>query len=175
MSSSLNSVTPRRAFLLALLSLPAWSLASGTPLDGLQRWGSGQYRRFGFLIYEASLWGGERAELLPPYALRLTYKRNIKGRQLAESSVDEMRRFNLADENLLKQWGERLLKLFPDVQPEDHITGLHLPQGSRFYLNDQEIGRIDDPVLSRAFFAIWLDARTSAPDLRAALLRRTAG
>jgi hypothetical protein len=36
-------------------------------------------------------------------------------------------------------------------------------------------GEIAEPEFARLFFAIWLDPRTSAPDLRAALLRRPTG
>ena len=62
--------------------------------------------------------------------------------------------------------------IFPDVRPGDHILGVQLPDAARFFFNDRTIGTIDDPAFARAFFAIWLDARTSAPDLRAALLKR---
>ena len=34
------------------------------------------------------------------------------------------------------------------------------------------IGRIDDPAFGAAFFGIWLDARTTAPNLRASLLKQ---
>ena len=36
--------------------------------------------------------------------------------------------------------------------------------------SDRFLGEIADPEFGRAFFAIWLDPRTSAPQLRANLL-----
>ena len=43
-------------------------------------------------------------------------------------------------------------------------------KGAEFFYRDASIGTIEDPQFARAFFSIWLDPRTSAPDLRAALL-----
>lgn len=165
----------RRRLLLALaasplLGLPAAAHASVEALAGLKRWGSGEFRRFGFLVYEATLWAGNDPQR-PPLALRLDYKRNIDGKAIAEASVKEMRRF-VSDEALLKRWGEQMQRIFPDVKPGDHILGLYLADGARFYQDDRLLGAISMPGFAEAFFAIWLDTRTSAPDLRAALLRR---
>ncbi len=38
------------------------------------------------------------------------------------------------------------------------------------YLNGSPLGEVADPGFGPAFFAIWFDARTVAPDLRQALL-----
>ena len=40
----------------------------------------------------------------------------------------------------------------------------------RFFHNDRALGALNDERLRRAFFSIWLDPRTSAPDLRRKLL-----
>ncbi len=72
----------------------------------------------------------------------------------------------------MTQWGEQMGRIFPDVRPGDEILGVHLSDGARFFLNDRQVGAIDDPAFARAFFAIWLDPRTSAPELRSALLQR---
>jgi hypothetical protein len=175
MSSSSDLLIARRRLLLGLAAWPLAGLASTgpeTPTAGFQRWGSGGFRRFGFLVYEATLWAGGDDPLRPPLALKLTYKRNISGRDIADASVREIRILGVADEARLKGWGEQMVRLFPDVRPGDHIVGLQLPDAARFFFNDRSIGTIDDPDFARAFFAIWLDTRTSAPDLRAALLKR---
>jgi hypothetical protein len=52
----------------------------------------------------------------------------------------------------------------------DAITGHYLPESAHFAFNGRALGAIDDAQFAHSFFAIWLDARTSAPDLRAALL-----
>ena len=165
----------RRALLLALaavaiVGLPRPARANSAALAGLQRWGSGEFRRFGFLVYAATLWAGDDPRR-PPLALRLDYKRNIEGKAIAEASVKEMRRF-VADESLLRQWGEQMQRIFPDVQPGDHILGVHRPDGAYFYQGERLLGTIGAPGFADAFFAIWLDVRTSAPELRQALLHR---
>ena len=161
----------RRSCLLGLLAAPFAALASEDPTSRLQRWGSGEFRRFGFLVYEATLWAADDP-LRPPLALQLTYRRQIAGAAIAEASVDEIRNLGLADETRLQQWGTQMNRLFPDVRPGDRIVGDYLPRTARFFFNGRLLGSVDDPAFARAFFAIWLDPRTSAPGLRSALLRR---
>jgi hypothetical protein len=53
MSSNSNSLITRRRLLLALAASPLASFAMTgpaieTPMAGLRRWGSGEFRRFGF-------------------------------------------------------------------------------------------------------------------------------
>ncbi len=168
----------RRRLLLALMAGTvlgghAETHAATEAMAGLKRWGSGEFRRFGFLIYEATLWAGDDPQR-PPLALRLDYKRNIDGKAIADASVKEMRRF-VTDEALLKRWGEQMQRIFPDVKAGDHILGLYRADGARFYQDERLLGAISMPGFAEAFFAIWLDTRTSAPDLRAALLRRKDG
>jgi len=175
MSSISNSHIARRRFLLALAAWPLAGLASSGPetlTAGFKRWGSGEFRRFGFLIYEATLWAAGEDPVRPPLALKLTYKRQIAGRDITEASVKEIRNLGVANEALLKVWGEQMGRIFPDVRPGDHLIGVHLQEGARFFHNDRDVGKIADPVFARAFFGIWLDTRTSAPELRAALLKR---
>lgn len=173
-SSSLS--TARRRLLLALAIwpwLPALAAEPAAPVRGLRRWGQGEFRRFGFLVYEATLWGGDDP-LRPPLALRLDYRRNIAGSAIAEASVKEMRQLG-ADEALLRRWGPEMTRLFPDVKPGDHIVGVYRPEGASFLFNGRLLGELQEPEFARRFFGIWLDPRTSASDLRAALLRRQEG
>ena len=164
----------RRELLLSLAGAPFAAWATTDPTAGLQRWGSGEFRRFGFLVYAASLWAGEDP-LRPPLALQLTYKRNIAGAAIAEASVKEIRQLGLADEATLTRWGALMAGLFPDVRPGDAIIGEYRAGNAIFHFNGRLLGRIEEAAFARAFFAIWLDARTSAPDLRAALLQRGDG
>lgn len=159
---------------VALANLPS-VLPLALPAANWQRWGSGTLRRFGFKVYEATLWAAGDDPLRPPYALELQYAINIAGERLAEVSVDEMRRLGRGDEATRSQWGSRLKALFPDVKSGERIVGLHVPEGARFYHQGKLLGTIDDPELARAFFAIWLDPNSSAPDVRTALLKRPGG
>ncbi len=123
----------RRLLNAAGLALLAWPLAGWaknrdvleTPIPGVRPWGRGEFRRFGFLVYEASLWAGDDPTR-PPLALRLDYKRRIAGSAIAEASVKEMRRFG-GEETVLAAWHERMARIFPDVQDGDHILGVYTP------------------------------------------------
>lgn len=178
-ASSHPASPARRQYLLALaaasapavLPFPAW--ASLAPLQGLRPWGRGEYRWLGLLIYEASLWAGDDP-LRPPLALRLDYRRKLAGEKIAEASLGEMRRF-INDPGKLARWGDAMRGIFPDVAAGDHILGLYRPEGAYFYQGERLLGKVESPAFAEAFFAIWLDARTSAPALRAALLSRSAG
>jgi hypothetical protein len=151
-----------------LLGLPWPALANADAIAGLKRWGSGEFRRYGFLVYAATLWAGDDPQR-PPLALRLDYQRSIAGKAIAAASVQEMRRF-VSDETLLQHWGEQMQRIFPDVEPGDHLLGVYDADGARFYQDDRLLGTIAAPGFAAAFFAIWLDARTRAPQLRAALM-----
>ncbi len=139
---------------------------------GLQRYGSGELRRFGFLIYEAQLWGVSNATnpVQPPMALQLTYKREIAGKKIVEASVDQMRALG-ANESQLDAWAAAMSGIFPDVKPGDQLVGIYRPGSATFIYNNREIGEVRDPDFARLFFGIWLDPRTSEPRLREKLLR----
>lgn len=159
----------RRSLLLAASAALFWPLAGlASPIQGLRPRGRGSFRRFGFLVYDASLWTGDLPDA-PPLALRLDYRRRLAGQAIAAASVDEMRRF-VADEARLAAWGQAMRRIFPDVDAGDHLLGVWRDEGAFFYRNEQLIGAVRDPAFARAFFAIWLDPRSSAPALRTALL-----
>jgi hypothetical protein len=143
-----------------LLGLPWPALANADAIAGLKRWGSGEFRRYGFLVYAATLWAGDDPQR-PPLALRLDYQRSIAGKAIAAASVQEMRRF-VSDETLLQHWGEQMQRIFPDVEPGDHLLGVYDADGARFYQDDRLLGTIAAPGFAAAFFAIWLDADACA-------------
>lgn len=138
--------------------------------------GQGVLRWFGLKIYEARLWTG--GESLDParyeqaaFALDLRYARALDGAAIAQASHKEITRLGFGSAEQRAAWLDAMHRIFPDVTDGDRITGVHHPdRGVAFYRNDVPIGRIDAPGFGRAFFAIWLDRRTVAPDVRNALL-----
>ena len=138
--------------------------------------GQGVLRWFGLKIYEARLWTG--GESLDParyeqaaFALDLRYARALDGAAIAQASHKEITRLGFGSAEQRAAWLDAMHRIFPDVTDGDRITGVHHPdRGVAFYRNDVPIGRIDAPGFGRAFFAIWLDCRTVAPDVRNALL-----
>lgn len=164
--------------LLTLLAAPAAAVelpaAACNLMQSCRMIGQGQLRWWGFHVYDAALWSPSgRWQAQAPYALDIRYARRVTGAQLAETSVDELRRLGIGDEAALARWGAAMRKLFPDVAPGSRLIGVHVPQrGALFYSATAYLGAIEEPEFARGFFAIWLDPRTQTPDLRAALLGR---
>jgi hypothetical protein len=166
----------------ALLTLAA-SLAAGVqapPLPpavtslapSLELRGGGELTFLGLSIYDAYYWSRLRDFASgQPFALDLHYHRKLDGGAIADRSVEEIAKQGHGSAEQRERWREAMRRIFPSVVKGDRLTGLHLPDGSaRFFHNGRPIGDIADPGFARAFFGIWLDPRTSRPDLRRKLL-----
>jgi hypothetical protein len=161
---------------LCLFAMPTAAYSQAIQLSAnaaLKPYGTGEFRRFGFLVYEAQLWAGNNPTELP-IALQLTYKREIAGSKIVDASIDQMRALG-ADEQRLAVWDTAMRNIFPNVKPGDQIVGIYRPGSAVFLYNNREIGQVNDPEFARLFFGIWLDPRTSEPKLRERLLMRGAG
>jgi hypothetical protein len=136
--------------------------------------GEGTLRWFGLKIYDARLWApGGAPDFSRPLRLELRYARALRGAAIAERSDAEIARLGFGTAQERAAWLTEMKRLFPDVAPGDTLAGEHVPEfGARFWRNGAPLGEVPDPGFSRAFFSIWLDPRTSAPELRAALLGR---
>jgi Chalcone isomerase-like len=134
--------------------------------------GQGSFSWLGLHLYDAALWAPNgRLDFSRPFALVVRYARAFDGETIAARSIEEIERLGSGTPAQRGAWAARLRGAIPDVEAGDQITGVYRPgAGARFYLNGRVLGEIDDPAFSRAFFAIWLDPRTSAPELRAALI-----
>ena len=160
---------------LVTAALPTRLLASGLPisdLEGMQTVGEARMRVLFWDVYDARLLApqGDYPDG-QPFALALTYLRELDGEKIAARSIEEMRKQGIGDEAALARWYERLRGIIPDVAERDEIVGLATADGStRFYLDGEPIGRVDDADFTRAFFSIWLGEATSEPRLRDQLL-----
>jgi Chalcone isomerase-like len=137
--------------------------------------GGGELTFMGLSIYDARLYrsAGARGDCAPDeaFALQLIYKRRLYGGRIAERSVEEMTKLGYGTKEQRARWGAQLKQMLPDVSDGDSLTGVNVPLvGVRFYENGKPLGSIDDREFARAFFAIWLDPRTSEPALRKRLL-----
>ena len=137
--------------------------------------GEGRLRFFGLEIYTARLWAAEGFEpeqhARYPLALELSYARNFSARDIAERSLQEMKRQTAINQAREADWTSKLAAVLPDVKPGTRLMGFHRPQqGALFQLAGQTLGTLDDPVFSALFFGIWLSPATSEPTLRTALL-----
>ena len=180
MSSSSRSLT--RSTLVALALLVGGPVLAEVPphvgraLNDARAAASGRLTWFGLHVYDARLFvpaAGFDAHRYAeqPFALELTYARRLQGRAIAERSHAEIGRLGFGTEAQRARWRQAMVALFPDVRAGQRLAGVHVPgQATEFYFDGQPLGRIDDPAFGAAFFGIWLDARTTAPDLRASLL-----
>jgi hypothetical protein len=169
---------PGAALLLCALAAPAAAQtlpAEAAAVAGAREAGSGAFRFFGLRVYDAKLWTpGPRFDPAAPFALGIRYARDIKGFKLAEESVNQWRRMRYGFEDRYDAWETQMRRVFPDVKADDELVGVHLPgRGALFYFNGKPVGEVADSAFARAFFAIWLDERTTEPGLRRALIGAT--
>jgi hypothetical protein len=123
-------------------------------------------------VYEATLyapkgqWNPEK-----PFALSIKYYHDIDGNDIADRSVQEMRRQGFSDEVKLAAWNTQMKKIFPDVKDGTVLSAVYLPgKQTKFYSGSRLIGTIKGDDFGRLFFGIWLNEKTSEPQLRRALL-----
>lgn len=138
--------------------------------------GEGPFTWFGLKIYDAQLWVGEKGYAPnEPFVLDLRYARKLNGVKIAEASAEQMEKIGAGTAAQRAAWLGRMKEIFPDVKDGTRISGVFLPaSGARFYLDGKPLASVPDPEFARAFFAIWLDPKTTARPLRASLLKDAA-
>lgn len=158
----------------AILAIGAAHAACRNDIAEVKLIGQGEFCIMGFCLYHAQLLAQRPQEgFTAPFALSLTYKRNIKGSRLVDAGIDEIRRqaSTPVPVETLNAWRADMTRAFPDVAPGDEICGVFIPhKGVRFYSNGTLRSEIDDPGFAEAFFNIWLAPNTRASSLRRALL-----
>lgn len=162
----------RRLLLLSFACLFATPVFAEVPqLPGAQKVGAGRMTYLSLPVFDATLYApGGVYSASKPFALKLSYLRTLKGRDIARNSVEQMRRQGHS-ETKLGVWGKAMAGIFPDVSKGTSLTGVRHADGSTsFYQAGKVIGRVEDPAFGRAFFDIWLGEKTSQPALRKQLL-----
>ncbi|EED36415.1 conserved hypothetical protein [Luminiphilus syltensis NOR5-1B] len=142
------------------------------PAAGLTQVGEARLSVFLFDVYDSRLFtaDGTYERGTRPLVLDIEYLRKVSGADLLQRTQKEWASQNLSHPKQL-DWIESLRTFFPDVTDGDRLTlRVNEDQVSVFYLNEQPIGSIDDPLFAEHFTAIWLSPDTSRPEIRAALL-----
>ena len=150
--------------------LPAQA-TNGMPT--LKAVGGGLLRIFGFQVYNAYLWTPEGASFDPtkPHVLDIHYLRTFSAKQLAESSIDEMRGQGKGSEAVYSKWSTEMQRVFADVKEGDRLIGIATPaRTAKFFHNGAYRGEVADAAFTDAFFGIWLGDKSSQPGLRERLL-----
>jgi len=137
---------------------------------GLELIGSGEFRKFGFHLYDASYWSAPQSDRR---ALRITYRKNIRSERLIDSTFKEWRRLDVATESRWEQWSRELAEIWPDVASGDTLIAIvddAARQTEFFDGAGRSLGCVYDPEFGPAFLDIWLSPKTSARSLRTALV-----
>lgn len=169
----------KKLIVIALLSWSQWCLAS-IPTQVIEQYvpnakivGSGRFSVLFWDIYDATLYAQDGTwQENKPYALALTYLRELDAQAIAERSIEEMRKQGVNDDEKLAQWLQKMSELFPDVEENTVLTGIADDNGhTQFYQGEQFLGYVEDPDFTRCFFGIWLNENTSEPKFRKQLLK----
>lgn len=147
--------------------------------------GTGLFKWSVFRVYQALLYVQQPLtpqniatdfNALAPFALDLHYLRNLTAAQIAQTSASEMIRLCDVDPVRAAQWAAQLSGVLPDVGLGDRVVGLFEPNRSvTFFSNEIYLGGVIEADFVSAFAAVWLDPKTKAPGLRAALLNLRSG
>ena len=176
LSTLLATAALALASAVAPVHASAPDMSSSTALQNKQVVGSARLRVWGFDVYDVRLKARSTFDTARfaegPLTLELSYLRNLKGVDVAERSLDEMRNLETIAPAQAETWLAAMRNLFPDVKKGDRLAGIHQPgRGAVFYLNDRLLGEVADERFSRLFFGIWLSPKTSQPALRETLLQ----
>lgn len=169
MAGALTTAAPAEAFNTAAPPLPR-TVQDIAPNLAVR--GGGVLTFLGFSVYDGWYWTSARGwPADSAYALDLVYHRDLVGEMIAQRSVEEIAKLGYGTPEQRTRWGALMARIFPDVRKGDRLTGVHTAGGTvRYFHNGQPIGSIDEPGFARAFFAIWLDPKSSRADFRQKLL-----
>jgi hypothetical protein len=153
-----------------VIALPATVI---TLAPGLHRLGTARHTVFGIHVFDATLWvAGPHWSPAEAHALDVEASRQIPPSRLVNGVIDEMRDIRAADDRQRSTWKTRLNQIVPPMVRGDSLVILCLPNRQTvIFHNGTMIGSIDDPNFGSALFRVWLDPRTSRPDIRSALLQ----
>ncbi len=146
----------------------AW--ASECPQTPLQKEAQAAFKVWGFHIYDITYSYNVHFPV-PPYRLKLQYRRDIAGAKIVESTKKEIANLGASAEKLAV-WMDALKKIIPDVKDGDILTGfVEEDKKSSFCMGDRFLGKVEDLEFTEYFFGIWLSEKTSDPRLRKALFK----
>ena len=166
--------------IISALSLSLFLLAPSTALaapleryiDEPERVGEARYRVFGFNVFDADLFSSEgEFDREAPFAISLTYLRNLKGDRIVDRSLSEIEGQGVVSKEQALAWKTALGAIIPDVRKDDTITGVRTQNGTaKFYLNGDYIGEVEDTDFAERFFDIWIGEKASNKKFRSRLL-----
>ncbi len=162
------------------------NILSPLPSELKEKWddfslvGQTTFRRFGFHIYDCSLWTtGDKPihsntnEMLikDAYALSITYTKKVSLQQLLSSTKKEWQRLGFSDNYPIAVWLTMLKNIWPSVEKGDQLIAVVTAEGkTKFYNSSSSLGTIDDKNFGPAFLSIWLGNEARYQNKRKELL-----
>lgn len=143
--------------------------------DNFSLVGQTTLRRYGFHIYDSSLWLiGEKSDNFlntDTCALSITYARKISAQQLLSSTKKEWIRLGFATRYPLDAWLSMLGGIWPSVKKNDQLIVVVTDNGETTFFNKTgSLGTISDINFGPAFLSIWLDENSRFKKNRKELL-----
>lgn len=131
--------------------------------------------RYSFLlwdVYDAALYAAQgQWQADKPFVLSLSYLMDLKGADIADRSVAEMRAQGFNDEIKLAAWHAQMRGIFPDVKKGSRLSAVFYPgKETRFFNQNRPIGTIQNSEFTAHFSNIWLGEKSSEPKQRKNLL-----
>jgi hypothetical protein len=107
------------------------------------------------------------------FALTIEYNMSFSREEIAERTIDEMRRVAPGvPAAKFEGLGPLLSKLLPDVKSGDRISAVHIPgRPVQFFHNGKGTGQAEVDGFAEPFFGIWLSPLSAEPGIRKRLLR----
>jgi hypothetical protein len=123
-------------------------------------------------VYDATLYAPNgKWDATAPFALSISYLREIEGIDIADRSIEEIRKQGFSNESTLSTWQSELRGIFPNVKNGSELTAIYIPgKKTQFYSANKFIGSVNGDEFGKQFFNIWLSEKTSEPSLRRKLL-----
>jgi hypothetical protein len=153
--------------------LLTWSLNTmADPLIDFKKVGEAKLEILFWDVYKSELYtlNGAYQKDVFPQALKVHYLRNIKAKDLIERTEEEWQKLGVNSQTSAP-WIKQLSTMWPDIKKGDELLILVNKNGdSDFYFNQQSIGAIKDNEFGSSFLRIWLDEKSSYPDLQKKLI-----
>lgn len=157
-----------------LLILPVLASGQASPWQQFELVGQARLNFMVWPVYDARLLSPHSDFRYPatrPFALEIEYRRSFSRDALV---AETRRQWQAQGIDAPAAWLEQLAVILRDVERADIVTLYVSAEGhSAFYLNGSLLGEIADPAFSDHFSAIWLSEKTTRPDIRADLLRKS--
>lgn len=134
--------------------------------------GSSNLKYFGINVYKIFLWSeNEEFSYNRKFAIQIIYNMNFSVDELAERSIDEIKRLHILSAQEEENYFQQLKTIFRPIKKGDQKVALFTPnKGVTMFHNNVMTGKIRDQKLARLFVDIWLDERGSYPEMTKEML-----